>query len=325
MADYDANDRASRFDRADFGARQAPSVQKQSAEWPAQSPNRAAILPVGDERITAEYLKRSGWADADVQRILGGPAEPDEAGSDAASLSQIEAHLRSLGWTQSDIARLLVGPENSHLTAEALFRQHAANHEDDQAALVRTMALAGAPKVKLDLSLLEGLAVDHLSPDKPADLTQLISQFAALPDVQKQRFLLLLDTQKGSKSPTPSPSKNGGKTDGETKKTTSAVEDALPIVKGGLDLLNTALKGLLGSTKDEPKKGKGSVTPNQTDFSDEPYDSDDWSEPDEPDEFDEPDEETDGGAEDCSTSEEDETWPSEPDVSTDPDSESAPD
>ncbi len=95
MADFDASNRANRFDRADFGLRQANPVQRQLGEWPEQSPNQAAVLPVGDERITAEYLKISGWSNADVQRILGGPSEPDEPGSGAASLSQIESHLRS--------------------------------------------------------------------------------------------------------------------------------------------------------------------------------------------------------------------------------------
>ena len=329
MADFDPSDRLSRFDRADYGARQSIPVQRPLSKAPESSSPDAAPLPAGDEQITSDHLKSSGWSETEIQRILGGPpqsAEP-ESGK-ATSLAQTEAHLRSLGWTQSDIARLLVGPEKSHLTAEALFRQHAANTETDQAALVRAMALAGAQNVQVDRALLEGLDAEHLNPDKPADFEQLISQFAALPDVQKQRFLLLLDSQKGNKgqptTPDGAPSKKGsGKTDGGTRKPASSLDEALPVVKGGIDLLSTALKGLLNSTKGgTAKKGKGSVakTPTNPDA--------DQSETEEPSDLDETDDSTKksgNGDEDTVGPSYEEGESSESDEHMDLDSESAPD
>ena len=222
MGDLDRN-RADQFDRADFAARplRATLARATPAPAPAQSPPLPAALslaseppraappaqtavpaaeePDGDAGITAAHLRELGWSQAKIEQILSGP-EPEDAPEDStkpeAGTAQTAAYLRSLGWTESDIARLLVGPEQSHLTAEALFRQHAANSTREQEALVQALVQAGAQKVKPDPSLLSGLNTAHLSPESPNDLDQLISQFAALPDVQKQRFLLLLDSQK---------------------------------------------------------------------------------------------------------------------------------
>ena len=275
--------RGNRFDRADFAARRPtmrqetvtqpllparPATKDASADPPAaqsaMGPLTAASTseqPTDEAQITEDHLRELGWSQAKIQQILGGPEQSEEStdASSADPTAQAEAHLLSIGWSKSDVARLLVGPEKSHLTAEALFRQHAANSADDQDALVKALVRTGAQKVKPDPSLLSGLNVAHLSPDEPTDLEQIISQFAALPDVQKQRFLLLLDSQK----PTPktvspksdAPPKKGGGADGESAKTSGPAGDVLPVVKSSLDLLSTALKGLLGTTKGETKNG----------------------------------------------------------------------
>ena len=353
MSEIDTSDRASRFDRADYVARQPVVVQRQatpatlagllisgaqqedsgtelaSESAPPRTTN-AARLPTGDEQIAADHLKGSGWSQVEIESILGGPPHPDapQVGQ-ATSLAQAEAHLRSLGWTQSDIARLLVGPEKSHLTAEALFRQHAANPEADQQALVKAMDQSGAQKVKPDRALIAGLDAAHLNPDSPADLEQIISQFAELPDVQKQRFLLLLDSQKRDKNKTAgtdgsSPKKGSGKTDGETSKPSGPMGEALPIVKSGLDLLNSALKGLLGSTKGgTAKKGKGSVQ--RDPVKDSADDQDGAEEPSDWDETDGSTEQTDDSAEDTSSPSDEGDSSSMPDDQIDLDSESAPD
>ena len=283
MADVDVN-RADQFDRADFAARplRMPQsrVQSRSAQplpvavygssepytATPQSPAVASAVgaPTGDAGITADHLRSLGWTQAKIQKILGGP-EPEDTPADSAQpkdpTAQAGVYLRSLGWTESDIARLLVGPEKSHLTAESLFRQHAANSPEQQQTLLKALAQAGAQKVKPDPSLLSGLNTAHLSPESPSDLEQLISQFAELPDVQKQRFLLLLGTQKPStKTTTPksdlSPKKAGG-TEGDRPKTSGSAGNVLPIVKSSLDLLNTALKGILDATKEGSKKSVG--------------------------------------------------------------------
>jgi len=355
MSESDTSDRASRFDRADYGARQPVIVQRQTttaflsapsnsgaqpeipeteltAEAAAPRTTNAARLPTGDEQIAADHLKGSGWSQVEIESILGGPPHPDapQVGQ-TTSLAQAEAHLRSLGWTQSDIARLLVGPEKSHLTAEALFRQHAANPESDQQALVRAMDQSGAQKVKPDRGLLAGLDAAHLNPDSPADLEQIISQFAELPDVQKQRFLLLLDSQKrdqnktagtdGSSSPK---GKGSSKTDGGTSKASGSMGEVLPIVKSGLDLLNSALKGLLGSTKGgTAKKGKASVQ--RDPVKDSADDQDGTEEPSDSDETDGSTEQTDDSTDDTSSPIDEGDSSSMPDDQIDLDSESAPD
>ena len=259
--------RADRFDRADFAARPLRTSQNRETTGqpplfavdtlaPFQSPatRPVAVLtgppsnmaPAGgstasDARLAADHLSGLGWSQAKIQEILGGP-DPEDTPNDAAKpedpIAQAGAYLRSLGWTESDIARLLVGPEKSHLTAEALFSQHAANSAADQETLLKALAQAGAQNIKPDPSLLSGLNPAHLNPETPSDLAQLISQFAELPDVQKQRFLLLLGSQKPSKqTATPKP---------EVAKSSGA-GDVLPIVKSSLDLLSTALKDLLGT------------------------------------------------------------------------------
>ena len=282
MADVDVN-RADQFDRSDFAARPLRTPQGRWTQPLAQSLPAATLgssepadaappasspvtLPAGgepanDAGTTAAHLSGLGWSQAQIQKILGGP-NLDETSSGSAKpedpIAQAGAYLRSLGWTESDIARLLVGPEKSHLTAEALFRQHAANSPDQQQTLLKALTQAGAQRVKPDPSLLSGLNAAHLSPESPSDLEQLISQFAELPDVQKQRFLLLLGTQKPStKTTTPksdlSPKKAGG-TEADSPKPSGSAGDVLPVVKSSLDLLTTALKGLLGATKEGSKK-----------------------------------------------------------------------
>ena len=295
MADSDTSDRASRFDRADFGARpvtrqrqisqrllQALESEKEPPEAdPADddpsSPEdtNADQKPTGDELLAVEHLKGAGWSQAEIETILSGPDHPDAPGTGrAASQAQVEAHLRSLGWTDSDIARLLVGPEKSHLTAEAVYRQHAANPAEDQQALVKAMARAGAQKVQTDPSLLSGLDTAHLGAGTPTDVDQIIAQFADLPDVQKRRFLMLLESQKGDKAKTAKP-------EGSSSKKQESGNDVLPIVKGGLDLLSTTLKGLLGSSKgDAKKKDKGGAGKGSTSKSDENQDDTDTSDSD---------------------------------------------
>ena len=269
-----------------------------------------------DEQVTADHLSDLGWSKAKIQTIIGGPEPADDLSSaDTSSAAQAEAHLRSLGWSQSDVARLLVGPDKAHLTAESLFRQHAANSVGDQNALVNALSQAGARNIKPDPALLGGLDITHLSPDTPADLDKIISQFAQLPDVQKQRFLLLLGSQKANKkSPGVNPGSAG--TGKGTTKTSSSAGDALPVVKSGLDLLSTALKGLLGTgaTKKgatgSPKKGQPKNQP-----VDEPEDSSDDEET--PDEGDD--------SEDRRSEDDTEDSPVTPDDPLDTDSESAPD
>ena len=282
MADVDVN-RADQFDRSDFAARPLRTPQARWTQPPAQSLPAATLgssepavaappasspvtLPPGgepasDAGLTAAHLSGLGWSQAQIQKILGGP-DLDETPAASAKpedpIAQAGAYLRSLGWTESDIARLLVGPEKSHLTAEALFRQHAANSPDQQQTLLKALAQAGAQKVKPDPSLLSGLNTAHLSPESPSDLEQLISQFAELPDVQKQRFLLLLGTQKPSpKTATPKPDQSPKKvsgSEGDSPKASGSAGDVLPVVKSSLDLLSTALKGLLDATKSGSKK-----------------------------------------------------------------------
>jgi hypothetical protein len=279
MADVDVN-RADQFDRSDFAARPLRQLQGRVTQQPAQSlpaatlapsetaaatPPSPAAAPAGgpstsDAEITAAHLSGLGWSQAKIQKILGGP-DPEDPPADAAKpedpIAQAGTYLRSLGWTESDIARLLVGPEKSHLTAEALFRQHAANSAADQQALLKALAQAGAQKIKPDPALLSGLDVAHLSPESPSDLEQLISQFAELPDVQKQRFLLLLNSQKPSRKDTrtqPDRTRKTGGTEGGSAKSPGSAGEVLPVVKSSLDLLSTALKGLLGTTKDASKK-----------------------------------------------------------------------
>lgn len=280
MADVDMN-RADQFDRSDFAARplrlppsrvaqpSAPSLPAAPIGSPEPSvtapPSPTAASadgdPAGDARITADHLRSLGWSQAKVEKILGGP-EPEDTPAGSAQpedpTAQAGAYLRSLGWTESDIARLLVGPEKSHLTAESLFRQHAANSPDQQQTLLKALAQAGAQRIKPDPSLLSGLNTSHLSPESPSDLEQLISQFAELPDVQKQRFLLLLGTQKSNpktatSKPDQSPKKVSG-SDGDSPKASGSAQDVLPVVKSSLDLLSTALKGLLDATKSGSKK-----------------------------------------------------------------------
>ena len=303
MADVDVN-RADQFDRSDFAARPLRVPQGRATQPPALSLPAAPIgspepsvtvlppptaapavgAPAGDAGITADHLRSLGWPQAQIRKILGGP-EPENAPADSAQpedpTAQAGTYLRSLGWTESDIARLLVGPEKSHLTAESLFRQHAANSPDQQQALLKALAQAGAKKVNPDPSLLSGLNTAHLSPESPSDLEQLISQFAELPDVQKQRFLLLLTTQKpnpktATRKPDLSPKKASG-TEGDSPKPSGSAGDVLPVVKSSLDLLSTALKGLLEATKSGSKnsgtdtgKWRPEKNPTADDFDTEP-------------------------------------------------------
>ena len=225
----------------------------------------AAIdLKTPDAQAALTFLVSKGWTQDEVEQLLNKHAEVE------TSNRQVEEHLLSLGWSKSDIARLLVGPDKSHLTAEALFSQHAANSAADQEALRKALAQVGAQDIKPDPSLLSGLNPAHLNPETPSSLEQLISQFAELPDVQKQRFLLLLGSQK--------PSKQAGAPKPEVAKSSGA-SDVLPIVKSSLDLLSTALKDLLGTAKEGKKKGAsgselldswGDSTPNQSDDEDLP-------------------------------------------------------
>ncbi len=213
--------------------------------------------------------------------------EPTQAGSDF-----LRAYLRGLTWSESDIARIVVGPELSHHTAEGLFRQHAANPAQDQALLVEALQRAGASKVPRDPSLLSGLNPSHLLPDQPADLTQIVAQFAQLPEVQKRRFLALLDEQPASnassaansgvprKPPSDSnagtgkpsqkapPSQKASPSQAEPaakKEPTSKGEDVLTtVLKGSFDTLGIIIKGLLGdgrSGKNLPPSPKGSTPP----------------------------------------------------------------
>ena len=275
--------RGNRFDRADFAARRPtmlqekvkqpllpvrPATKDASAEPPAAQSAMGSLTaastserPTDEAQITEDHLRELGWSQDKIQKILGGPEQAEES-TDVSTVdptAQAEVHLLSIGWSKSDIARLLVGPQESHLTAEALFRQHAANSTREQEALMKALAQAGAQKIKPDPALLSGLNTAHLNPESPSDLEQLISQFAALPDVQKQRFLLLLDAQKPTqKTASPkadAPPKKAGGTEGGTSTPSGSAGDVLPVVKSSLDLLSTALKGILGSTKEGTKKG----------------------------------------------------------------------
>lgn len=222
-----------------------------AAEKPA-----AIDLNAPDAQAALAFLVSKGWTRDEVEQLLNKHAEA------ADTSRQVEEHLLSLGWSRSDIARLLVGPEKSHLTAETLFRQHAANSAAEQEALLKALAKAGAQDIKPDPSLLSGLNPAHLRPESPADLEQLIVQFAELPDVQKKRFLLLLDSQKPTKrssAPSPKVDATSRKKTGGNPKPSEPPSDVLPVVKSSLDLLSTALKGLLGTTKDAPKKGMSGV------------------------------------------------------------------
>ena len=351
MGDLDRN-RADQFDRADFAARPLRATLARATPAPAQSPPLpaapslaseppraappaqtavpAAGEPDGDAGITAAHLRELGWSQAKIEQILSGP-EPEDAPED--STTQTAAYLRSLGWTESDIARLLVGPEQSHLTAEALFRQHAANSDADQQALVKALAQAGAQKVKPDPSLLSGLNTAHLSPESPSDLEQLISQFAALPDVQKQRFLLLLDSQKPAPKSAPpkadAPPKKAGSAEGGTSTPSGSAGDVLPVVKSSLDLLSTALKGLLGATKGGTKKGTSGSGPG-TSGKNTPVDEFDSEDPANAEEEekeakeDNPDEDT-GSSDEVPDLNEDMEWSMPPEESLLPGSESEPD
>lgn len=300
--------------------------QAGGAGTPAAYKPAAIDLNAPDAQAALAFLVRKGWTQDEVEQLLNKHAEVE------TSNRQAEEHLLSLGWSRSDIARLLVGPEKSHLTAETLFSQHAANSDAAQEALRKALAQAGAEDIKPDPSLLSGLNPAHLNPDSPSDLEQLISQFAELPDVQKQRFLLLLGAQKTSKQTvTPKPEvaytplkKAGGSADGGSSNSSGPAGDVLPIVKSSLDLLSTALKGLLGTTKEGKKKGAsgsdqrdpwGNSTPNASD--DEVPSS----------QTEEDDTYTDGadGTDEFSSTDEDVDLPSEPDDLTDAGNEREPD
>ena len=328
--------RSDRFDRGDFAARQpllrpSPAMELQPTLRPAsfarlelapEAPSAAALGPLstlaastglppgGETRVTADYLSSLGWSPATIQKILNGPEVEDTPAAEsktAAPTPQVEAYLRSLGWSPSDIARLLVGPEKAHLTAESLFRQHAANTGADQTALLNAFVHAGAASVKRDPSLLEGLNPKHLAPEAPSDLAQIIAQFAELPEVQKQRFLLLLDERKLSKdapkaTPGTPPAKISGGAGTDTAKGTSSASDVLPVVKSSLDLLSTALKGLLGTAQGGSSgAGKGSAGMNPTRHksdAEDPSDAEDSSGSDDPSDSDES-----SGSDDTSSSE----------------------
>lgn len=340
--------RGNRFDRADFAARR-PTMPQETAKQPlppalpapkaasaepqaapaATGPLTAAVTseqPADAAQVTEDHLRELGWSRAKIKKILGGPEQADESPDSSAAdpTAQAEAYLLSLGWSKSDIARLLVGPKQSHLTAEALFRQHAANSAGNQEALLKALARAGAQRVKPDPSLLSGLNVAHLSPEEPTDLEQIISQFAALPDVQKKRFLLLLDSQKPSKKNS-APGRDGtsappAKTSGGSPKSAGPAGDVLPVVKSSLDLLSTALKGLLGTggSKKGPS-GPGGRT--KTSAEDEP-DSDESSSPEGDDTA---DEDRDGSMDDVPSTEEDTSSPSDPEEPIGAGNESEPD
>lgn len=204
------------------------------------------------------------------------PAQPrsDQATTGPEWLRQV---LRKLKWSESDLARILVGPSQSHLTAEGLFRQHAANPTEDQARLVEAFQRAGASQVPRDPSILSGLDPNHLLPEQPADLAQIVSQFAQLPEVQKRRFLALLDEQKspsagnGMRTETAgnpaNPLKAGAasspKKEPAGKEPASKGDEVLStVLKGSFDTLGTLIKGLLGSEragKTAPSSSKGST------------------------------------------------------------------
>ena len=276
--------------------------------------------------MTADHLRALGWSQAKIQQILDGP-EPEDNPPDSAKaedpIPQTEAYLRSLGWTQSDIARLLVGPEKSHLTAESLFRQHAANSSTDQQRLVQALTQAGAKAVKPDPQLLEGLDPGHLHPEAPSDLESLIAQFAQLPDVQKQRFLLLLDSQKpkkssgtGSEESRRPPKSSADSSGGKTSKTAGAEGDVLPVVKSSLDLLSTALKGLLGTTgtgKRTQADKSNAKRPSDSDRSDEDEETDTEPDKDSSDDGDAPDTADPADWDDPPEPEEDNPLPTMPD------------
>ena len=228
-------------------------LRKEAAETKSSARPEAIALDTPDAQAALTFLVSKGWTPEQVRQLLDKhvAAEEPEREEPEASGAQVEAHLLSLGWSRSDIARFLVGPDQAHQTAEALFRQHAANSSADQERLVNALARAGAQDVKPDPQLLSGLDPAHLQPEAPSDLSQLIAQFAQLPDVQKQRFLLLLASQKPKKTtsspedPTRPPKSTGDGTGGSPPKPSGSGSDALPVVKSSLDLLNTAIKGLL--------------------------------------------------------------------------------
>lgn len=228
-----------------------------ASEKEAAAQPTAIDLETPDAQAALKFLVSKGWTPDEVRQLLDKhiPAEEPDHDSDSESARQTEAHLRSLGWSQSDIARFLVGPEQATQTAEALFRQHAANSGADQERLLQALTRAGAKAVKPDPQLLDGLDPGHLHPEAPSDLESLIAQFAQLPDVQKQRFLLLLDSQKPKQTSGAEPKEDsrpaksaGDQNASTTSKAAGAGGDVLPVVKSSLDLLNTAIKGLLGAT-----------------------------------------------------------------------------
>lgn len=284
--------RTRRFDAPLFSrsAQEADSGDMLSLIQDAPDPNLEDRAPEPTEPPTdlpAKKPKRSAAAE--------GPTEPAWTGLDF-----LRGYLRELAWSESDIARIVVGPELSHHTAEGLFRQHAANTAQDQALLLEALKRAGASKVPRDPSLLSGLNPSHLLPDQPADLAQIVSQFAQLPEVQKRRFLALLDEQPASKASStadsgvprnssieskaglgkppqkaPSPEKAlssqkapPSQTEPAAKREpTSKGEDVLTtVLKGSFDTLGVIIKGLLGdgrSGKSLPPTPKGSTPPDK--------------------------------------------------------------
>lgn len=172
------------------------------------------------------------------------------------------AYLMSLGWTQSDVARILVGPGQSHITAEALFRQVSSHSSEEQAQLVETFRAAGSDKFELDPSLVHGVEPAHLEPENGVQgVDQLVAQFSKLPPAQQKRFILLLqnlnptNTETGSQKNPDIGTLNKDKA-GQTKVAPSGdntVRDVVTVVKGTVDVLGNALKNLFGS---DPSKGK---------------------------------------------------------------------
>lgn len=196
----------------------------------------------------------------------------------------VTAYLLSLGWNQSDVARILVGPVQSHVTAEALFRQVASHSSADQVQLVETFRAAGSDKIELDPALVDGVEPSHLEPENGVQgIDQLVAQFTKLPPAQQKRFILLLQnlnvTTRGA-GPLKNPdigtmSKDKAGPTSATPSGDNTVKDVVTVVKGTVDVLGKTLKDLFGSDSSKGKqtnKGKGSSKKN--DNGADKYDSD---------------------------------------------------
>lgn len=192
---------------------------------------------------------------------IGNPGPADRA-------ALLTGKLASLGWSKLDIDRILVGPGKAPLTADRLYRQIAANKPEVQAAVTSKLKASSqrpaADNEPADTSLLAGSTL------RTTGVEQLLAEFGALPALQQQRLLTLLqqnpltnpDVGQIGKPKAGATGKNG-KTAPVSETDTGKIADA---VKSGIGLATETIKRLLGqggSTTGKTRDGAGKASPDR--------------------------------------------------------------